>query len=505
MATQTPNASASFTFNGTSVQIFGAKRGNHGPYSVLVDNTTYPTADGAAPDPGEFQQSLFAIDGLKMGRHEVTIVNQGNTFLDVDFVRQGISLYGPVSPDGATYSVQLDGASARSFTANKALYKSQVLPLGQHRVNVTIRPASSGQVFAIDYANVYSTTPPSTTNDNGLSVAFIVGITLCIVGVFGVLGGLFFFLRRRQRQELKEEHEYQSSSNITVITSSSYTAEKLPVPHTQPEPKLQPQRHIPTPEPRAAQEQPQTAGTISTFGHDGLLSVLSSTSMSGERIDSTPELIPSIPVPEPTPPFRDRDPPTSPPLPALPAPPLPSLPNPPPPSARSASSPAPAWRKPSVSRAQYQVRFTEPEGDEVQDSRRERETLSEKLEPPQYPVLYRMPPASPSSAIGAPPRATALFPPSSLLLSKSIIPRKGLPRTPAPRPPGAGVDSGKWTAAPPASLIPGHTRPASPAESDLLSALGSPFGDVRGVRDLRLGSEEDPEEVLPPYRRAAIA
>ncbi|KAF8070003.1 hypothetical protein FPV67DRAFT_1413702 [Lyophyllum atratum] len=231
MATQVAGASASFVFNGTGVQIFGAKRGNHGPYVVKVDDSMYPAADGVAPPPGLFQQNLFSVDGLKQGRHEVTIINQAAAFLDIDFitwttdfgkpsdklfvntfqdtdpsfayssgsawntnpknvgsflggsghattnpgasfvytfqVSEGVSLYGPVSPDGAPYTVQLDGGSPRNFTSSKDLYRAQVLlyhannlPTGQHRVQLTCQPTTSGQIFAVDYANVYTTTPP---------------------------------------------------------------------------------------------------------------------------------------------------------------------------------------------------------------------------------------------------------------------------------------------------------------------------------------------------------
>ncbi|KAG6902098.1 hypothetical protein C0995_004278 [Termitomyces sp. Mi166 len=79
-------SSASFTFNGTGVEIFGAKRGNHGPYTIKVDNTTYPAQNGSVPDPGLFQQSLFLVNGLQQGQHEVTITNGGNTYVDIDYI-----------------------------------------------------------------------------------------------------------------------------------------------------------------------------------------------------------------------------------------------------------------------------------------------------------------------------------------------------------------------------------------------------------------------------------
>ena len=86
MVTKQPSETASFTFNGTSIEIFGAKRGNHGFYQVNVDSTLYPTGNGHADDPGLFQTSLFAATNLSQGLHHVTVSNQGSTYFDIDFV-----------------------------------------------------------------------------------------------------------------------------------------------------------------------------------------------------------------------------------------------------------------------------------------------------------------------------------------------------------------------------------------------------------------------------------
>lgn len=85
-ATNIAGAVASFTFNGTGVQIFGAKRGNHGNYQIKVDDTLFPPVSGKAPDPGLYQQPLFSTTGLNQGLHLVTLTNQENAFVDIDFV-----------------------------------------------------------------------------------------------------------------------------------------------------------------------------------------------------------------------------------------------------------------------------------------------------------------------------------------------------------------------------------------------------------------------------------
>lgn len=86
-ATNIAGAVASFTFNGTGVQIFGAKRGNHGEYQIKVDDSLFPPVSGKATDPGLFQQPLFSTTGLNQGLHLVTLTNQENAFVDIDFVR----------------------------------------------------------------------------------------------------------------------------------------------------------------------------------------------------------------------------------------------------------------------------------------------------------------------------------------------------------------------------------------------------------------------------------
>lgn len=84
--TSDQNAFVSFTFNGTGVEIYGAKRQNHGLYQVKLDDTVYPSSNGSVPDPGTFQVPLFSSGSLAQGLHTVTLKNQQGHFLDIDFV-----------------------------------------------------------------------------------------------------------------------------------------------------------------------------------------------------------------------------------------------------------------------------------------------------------------------------------------------------------------------------------------------------------------------------------
>lgn len=82
-------ASATLTFNGTTIWVYGAKRGNHGPYNVTLDGKVF-TDDGFY-DGQAFQQLLFSAVELDATKpHTVSITNSftdsDRPFLDIDSV-----------------------------------------------------------------------------------------------------------------------------------------------------------------------------------------------------------------------------------------------------------------------------------------------------------------------------------------------------------------------------------------------------------------------------------
>ncbi|KAJ7262203.1 hypothetical protein B0H12DRAFT_1013107 [Mycena haematopus] len=225
--TSTDGQTASFTFNGTGFSIFGSRRPNHGFYQITVDGDAFPPENGSASSPGQFQVPLFTSPPLNQTLHVVTLTNQGNSFVDIDFITfqssvgtnneglvvntvqdsdpafvytplnswglnppnlgtySGSSGHGTATPGafmtytfevcqhlvfrritgpaGSPFSVSLDGGPTVNYTANKQFYQPQV-PLyiasnvgpGQHVVKVSYQPTQPGQIFAIDYANVYT-------------------------------------------------------------------------------------------------------------------------------------------------------------------------------------------------------------------------------------------------------------------------------------------------------------------------------------------------------------
>ncbi|EJD03095.1 uncharacterized protein FOMMEDRAFT_156465 [Fomitiporia mediterranea MF3/22] len=93
--TSTQGATATFTFNGTGVWLYGAKRPNHGTYSVLLDRVQKFTGLSGSRSDGlrdlnargnEFQAVLWGISNLSPGPHEVVITNEEAAYLDIDFI-----------------------------------------------------------------------------------------------------------------------------------------------------------------------------------------------------------------------------------------------------------------------------------------------------------------------------------------------------------------------------------------------------------------------------------
>lgn len=82
--TSTPGASLSFSFNGTGIWLYGARRSEYGSYTISVDGVEMMQENANSPD-SEFQQSLGGVASLQMGSHEVTLTNTGS-MVDLDYV-----------------------------------------------------------------------------------------------------------------------------------------------------------------------------------------------------------------------------------------------------------------------------------------------------------------------------------------------------------------------------------------------------------------------------------
>lgn len=166
-------------------------------------------------------------------------------------------MYGPVSPTGAPYTVQLDNGEAQYFTSNRAgytpqmlLYQATNLGLGSHKVKMTLQlTAPFSQYLSIDYARVYTTfqsrcvhsfsrkflkddaIPSVYTSGNvssgGVSTGIVVGVAFAAfaLGFFVVSALGFILLRRREAQARKTDEKLQvqpfNPPRPEVVTASA--------------------------------------------------------------------------------------------------------------------------------------------------------------------------------------------------------------------------------------------------------------------------------------------
>lgn len=273
MFTQIANASFSFTFYGTGVQVYGAERADHGLYQVIIDIFQYPQTSGQLNGTERFQTLLFQTTGLKNEMHVLRVVNLGNTTFDLDFITwetsigqdqesllsstfqdsdpsfvytpasawnvnpgsigsaaigtfnggsahvtstagayveytftgAAVELYGPVGPQGAPYTVQLDNGSTTNYTSFKQFNRPQTLLFqagdlgsGAHTVRLTSEAGNSSLFLGlgIDYALVFST--PSLKPTPAFAAGSILAIIFGILLAFSLIAtGYLFFSHRR--------------------------------------------------------------------------------------------------------------------------------------------------------------------------------------------------------------------------------------------------------------------------------------------------------------------
>jgi hypothetical protein len=74
------------TLNGTGIYIYGAKRFNHGAYTVTIGQNPAVTLNGAA-SPNAFEQLLCVNGSLPYRQHTVMLANAGAPgYVDLDYV-----------------------------------------------------------------------------------------------------------------------------------------------------------------------------------------------------------------------------------------------------------------------------------------------------------------------------------------------------------------------------------------------------------------------------------
>jgi hypothetical protein len=81
------NSTARFSFNGTAVYLYGAKRANHGGYSISIDEQEIPSTFNGSSTPEQFQTLLYGNASLSYGEHHVVLTNvEAPRWMDLDYI-----------------------------------------------------------------------------------------------------------------------------------------------------------------------------------------------------------------------------------------------------------------------------------------------------------------------------------------------------------------------------------------------------------------------------------
>ncbi|KAF8334728.1 uncharacterized protein EI90DRAFT_3050000 [Cantharellus anzutake] len=166
VTSSTPGASATFDFFGTGIWVYGARRDNHGNYTVSLDGGM-SIYDGHDPK-GAFQVLLFGQSDLPSENHTLTILNSpGPGYFDIDFIIWETSITNgstQVLIDDTTYSNNTDATSAFRYF-----------------------PEPTSWTIGYLEPEAYNTTLSSAQKPNALT-SLIVPSTADLVAIYGKLG-----------------------------------------------------------------------------------------------------------------------------------------------------------------------------------------------------------------------------------------------------------------------------------------------------------------------------
>ncbi|GJJ05899.1 hypothetical protein Clacol_000086 [Clathrus columnatus] len=173
--TPSAGATANLTFVGTSITISGAKRGNHGNYSVVLDEGPEFVGDGNSMGNDAFQFPLWNAQNLNNTQHNVImtniVTNQGNN-LDIDFISIGREI-GPPGFTGPIFNVTIDDESP-FVTYSGSWSSSPFASAFNDSLHSTVQEGSSVSVLfqgsSIELYGHYVNAPFQARIDDGLTI-----------------------------------------------------------------------------------------------------------------------------------------------------------------------------------------------------------------------------------------------------------------------------------------------------------------------------------------------
>ncbi|KAF8324768.1 uncharacterized protein EI90DRAFT_3129518 [Cantharellus anzutake] len=163
------NATATFIFKGTGVWIYGAKRKNHGNYSVNLDGDVNAYSGYSPVDT--FQNVLFGQSNLAPGLHALSVINlrggPSDGYFDIDYI-----VWEATVADNST-SLLVDDSSW--FGSDGSVLMFEYLP-----------SQSLWNIGAFDKGSYHDTI--SSTNTNHARTSIIVPSTADAIAVYGKVG-----------------------------------------------------------------------------------------------------------------------------------------------------------------------------------------------------------------------------------------------------------------------------------------------------------------------------
>ncbi|KAG1866692.1 hypothetical protein F4604DRAFT_2023231 [Suillus subluteus] len=193
---------ATFSFNGTAFWIYGAKRGNHGTYTVSVDGANYAGNNGQSNN-ALFQQVLFNQSGLTQGLHTVSLMNTAaaNTttpYVDIDMV---------------TWQTEFSGTQLVTESVDDADPRFQYQEPAWNT-----NPATNASVNLFNNGTGHSTS----VNEASVTLTFTVTESVSIFGTVGPGNGLYSVSLDSQQAT-----QYNATAYLTFYEVMLYHADNL--------------------------------------------------------------------------------------------------------------------------------------------------------------------------------------------------------------------------------------------------------------------------------------
>ncbi|KIJ39859.1 hypothetical protein M422DRAFT_32465 [Sphaerobolus stellatus SS14] len=154
------NANATLSFYGNGISVYGTRGTGYGSFSVLLDGQNQSASTSSSGnDSQQFQQLLFSKSDFVVSAHTVTIINDGNGDLDLDYV---VFAAGNGDPTVEAMNITVDDSSSQiSYSPRSAWRSVENATYFDNSLRVSNTNGSEATFsFLGDAVSVYGTTGP---------------------------------------------------------------------------------------------------------------------------------------------------------------------------------------------------------------------------------------------------------------------------------------------------------------------------------------------------------